>query len=580
MYPVKRKISFDDCANKETNKLQCKFDQNITPITSIENLSIEIFYEIFDYLDGYKIYQAFSNLNHHFQQLINSSSLLFKFKIKLPSNKLFMNIYKQLTLINKHQILSFKISLPFKSSELFSSYLIDSSLDHLESLVLTDFETTILISLLMKLTCLPRLFSLTICTFDTFDELSEIYCLIFALPKLIYIKCSPMESIVAVSLPIATNQKSSTIEYIVVDHCCTFNEFCTILSYVPQLRHCHCKEVYDDNLINLDTRLQIRLFNLICISIKDCAIKFDILEQLIRKIECQLKVLHITNTCDNDNYLDANRWKALILDYLPHLKEFSLKCYKNIENKSPIRIDFERGKPFTSLFWIERKFILEMEITDFQIIYSIRPFKKRWYNINSFIDFSKSTQLTMTYFPCDEYIESFMSSICTVLPVAEIYHLETSEQTVISSSLMKILNVLPELDSLKIAYLSISEIRYSFIDDQNLRLVSYQNKITKVYLENVKKSEEVYFLLRLCLRMKYLKVNFIYDVNQKLFIRNFLRTIIINRHQYLQSLYFQVPKIDVQIMNELEEMINREKLLRHFTIKRVLNYVHLEWNLI
>ncbi|CAF4999908.1 unnamed protein product, partial [Rotaria sp. Silwood1] len=266
MYPVKRKISFDDYSNKETNKLQCKFDQKTIPITSIENLSTEIFYEIFDYLDGYEIYQAFSNLNHHFQQIINSSSLLLKFKIDSPSDQSFMNIYKQLTLINKRQILSFNIELTYKSSELFTSYFIDSSLDHLESLVLIEFETTILISLLMKLTYLPRLFSLTICMFDTWDELSEIYCLIFALPKLIYIKCSPIEVGVGISLPIATNQKSNTIEYIVIDHVCTLDEFCAILSYIPQLRHCHFKEVYDDNQINIDTTIQIKLFNIKCIS--------------------------------------------------------------------------------------------------------------------------------------------------------------------------------------------------------------------------------------------------------------------------------------------------------------------------
>ena len=47
-------------------------------IASIENLSNEIFYEIFDYFDGCDIYQAFSNLNYRFQQLIHSPSLLFK----------------------------------------------------------------------------------------------------------------------------------------------------------------------------------------------------------------------------------------------------------------------------------------------------------------------------------------------------------------------------------------------------------------------------------------------------------------------------------------------------------------------
>ncbi len=37
-----------------------------------ENLSNELFYEIFDYLDGYDIYKSFSNLNSHFNNLLNS----------------------------------------------------------------------------------------------------------------------------------------------------------------------------------------------------------------------------------------------------------------------------------------------------------------------------------------------------------------------------------------------------------------------------------------------------------------------------------------------------------------------------
>jgi hypothetical protein len=47
-------------------------------VTIIKNLSNELFYGIFEYLDGCYIYQAFYNLNRRFQELITSSSLLRK----------------------------------------------------------------------------------------------------------------------------------------------------------------------------------------------------------------------------------------------------------------------------------------------------------------------------------------------------------------------------------------------------------------------------------------------------------------------------------------------------------------------
>ncbi|CAF2787458.1 unnamed protein product [Rotaria sp. Silwood2] len=71
----------DDCPicfesmEDETNDANNEFDRSIT---CIEYLSNEFFNEIFDHLDGYKICKAFSNLNQGFQNLLNSSSLLFK----------------------------------------------------------------------------------------------------------------------------------------------------------------------------------------------------------------------------------------------------------------------------------------------------------------------------------------------------------------------------------------------------------------------------------------------------------------------------------------------------------------------
>jgi hypothetical protein len=44
----------------------------------IENLLDEVFHEIFNYLDDCHIYEAFSNFNHRFEQLLHSPLLLYK----------------------------------------------------------------------------------------------------------------------------------------------------------------------------------------------------------------------------------------------------------------------------------------------------------------------------------------------------------------------------------------------------------------------------------------------------------------------------------------------------------------------
>ncbi len=94
---MKRKSSYNSSPKK-------KFRSKLS-INSIENLSNELFYEIFDYLDVYDIFQAFSNLNYRFHQLLHDSPLLFKIRYS-SSNDVNTNIYNQIMQFNKHQILS------------------------------------------------------------------------------------------------------------------------------------------------------------------------------------------------------------------------------------------------------------------------------------------------------------------------------------------------------------------------------------------------------------------------------------------------------------------------------------------
>src|SRR3984957_2459804 len=94
-------------------------------ITCIENLSNELFYEIFDYLDGLDIHIAFSNLNYRFEQLLKCSSIRFKINLDhLTTKEIFLTNYNEI----KHQIYSIYFQLP-KSyiNQLLTLFTIDSS---------------------------------------------------------------------------------------------------------------------------------------------------------------------------------------------------------------------------------------------------------------------------------------------------------------------------------------------------------------------------------------------------------------------------------------------------------------------
>ncbi|CAF4288003.1 unnamed protein product, partial [Adineta steineri] len=435
-------------------------------ITSIENLPNEIFYEIFEYLDGCHIYEAFLNLNNRFNELLNSSSLLFKIQVHSLYKESYMDIYKQLILINKNKIISLDLFLSIENTDEFLSlYSIDSLFTHLESLSLENVAATILTSILSNLTCLPRLFSLKIDTNWASSNLSKFYRLIFMLPKLKYVKYSDHDCAAGVSLPSATNKQLSSIEYFFIDHDCTIDQLCILTSYTPQVRHLKITNLSENDSIN-EMILPISLINLTYISIELCTITFDKFEMFIKQTECNLEVLRIITHIDDRDYLDDNRWEQLISEYLHKLKKFYVEYVQDIDPESGCSIDYEPSQRFTSLFWIKRKWVFELEMNSSYITFKISSYKKRWYDINSLIKLSKPTRLIIKNY--DEFIKALNLTIRDILAVTQIYHLEISEN-ISSDLLLNLIFKLSAIDSLKISSL--------YIDEQNIRVVSNKNVI-------------------------------------------------------------------------------------------------------
>ncbi len=332
----------------------------------------ELFLEIFNYLDGCEIYNAFTGLNHRFQQLFNSPLVLLKINL---DNKLFMDICKPMMLFNKQQIYSIESHTSLSMDQFLSSCSFDSSFNRLESLNLHETQSDIFMPLLNNLSCLPRLFVLTLKMLNGSTNLTDIYRVIFKLPMLKYLHViTKKDSDVSVSLPVNSSQQFSSITHIIIENHCSYNNILSIMSYTPQLHRLNYTNI-NPNDTNIEIVKPIKLSNLKSLFICVYGSKFDVFETFISKIESQLKILAFTSRHEDMTYLNANRWKDMIIRYLTKLEVFQLHFYVSFNNGLDGRR--YRGKPnlFTSSFWTERKWVFEAERYYQGIMYRIDPYK-------------------------------------------------------------------------------------------------------------------------------------------------------------------------------------------------------------
>jgi len=61
------------------------------------------------------------------------------------------------------------------------------------------------------------------------------------------------------------------------------------------------------------------------------------------------------------------------------------------------------------------------------------------------------------------------------------------------------------------------------------------------------------------------------------YLRTIIKKINHNCNRYLRLLCFHVSAADEQTIKNFEKMINDEKLLVDYSIKRVLDYIYLQW---
>ena len=152
-------------------------------------------------------------------------------------------------------------------------------------------------------------------------------------------------------------------------------------------------------------------------------------------------------------------------------------------------------------------------------------FRKSWYNksqeINSYV------KLRLDDDDFDQSFSLLKSYIEQILQVEQIDYLRITN--ICNDTLIKILSLIPKLDSLRIS---------SLIIIQNDVIDKYQNQITKVTLQEMMNMKQIDFLLEFFPQMNYLRIGCTNNIDIQVFFRHIINKMnTISNHQ-LRSIRF------------------------------------------
>ena len=140
----------------------------------------------------------------------------------------------------------------------------------LQSFHINYIDSNQLVSILHKLTALPRLFSLSFIIDDIHENIDQIYQLILALPTLKSISLIINSIDSHINLVTYNKKRQSTIEYLSINHRITIDQVFDILAYTPQIYHLNVRQIemysrhiHLESLMELEnlTRISIQTFN-------------------------------------------------------------------------------------------------------------------------------------------------------------------------------------------------------------------------------------------------------------------------------------------------------------------------------
>ncbi|CAF1260232.1 unnamed protein product [Rotaria sordida] len=514
-------------------------DQNL--INHFEDLSNELIYEIFEFLDSYHIYEAFLDLNTRFQNLCIHSNLPININISSLSKSTFQRYYTQLIMPKKHRIQSLCLSDPFIIDFFSSSTEHLSKCSQLRTLILDIFESEHMENLLHSLASLPNLSSLAI-PIAQGSNTNTIYNLIFQLPVLKYCKITFEENVFFESLPRSTKKASNSIEHLVINGACHYVIIDALLSYVPQLRRLSINYLYGYYKHGINEFSTI-LNNLTHVSLTLKDLLFDQFEPFIEQYLSRVKVLYISSNYDTA-YLNATRWKQIILSHMPHLHIFDFQHkYELFYRNKYENIYLHLFQKFTSSFWLERQWFFTYDNNfgspPYGIFYSIKPYRRKYFTLTDEPNLDKNTchektifdsvhhvtiqderviAGTSKYFPnvneltifnrrasCSHWDSTY--NIDGIISMIQVTKLTIDYSHRPFNKLVDLLYCTPNVHTLVFKQLSLSETDYFLLQEsEKFRLVSNQNKIKSITFSFDYSLRKIKLFMNLCPKLQQLTI--------------------------------------------------------------------------
>ncbi|CAF1341437.1 unnamed protein product [Adineta ricciae] len=202
-------------------------------MTSFEDLSNEIFYEIFEFLHSYEAFHSFYDVNQRFRNLFINSNHLITVDISSKSESILQRYVNCIIVPYAPRIKSLRLFDSFAHELFLSLSPIIKNFTQLQAITLNKLDNNYVRQIIDQLFSLSTLSSLTIRFANNVGIPPNIYIEIIHLPALKYCQISLNECKL---LPCAYTSASSSIEHLVLNESFNLEQLDDLLSYMPKLR--------------------------------------------------------------------------------------------------------------------------------------------------------------------------------------------------------------------------------------------------------------------------------------------------------------------------------------------------------